>query len=54
MKCLIFDLDGTLGNTLPLCIAAFKQAIEPLAGRSLSDAEIIATFGLGKRERCGR
>ncbi|MDO3411714.1 HAD family hydrolase [Saccharibacillus sp. CPCC 101409] len=45
MKCIIFDLDGTLGNTLPLCIAAFKKAIEPLAGRSLSDREIVATFG---------
>ena len=41
----IFDLDGTLGNTLPLCIAAFRQAIEPLAARTLTDAEIIATFG---------
>ncbi len=41
----IFDLDGTLGNTLPLCIAAFREAIEPLAGRTLSDADIIATFG---------
>ncbi|MBD0379888.1 HAD family hydrolase [Paenibacillus sedimenti] len=45
MKCIIFDLDGTIGNTLPLCIAAFKKSIEPLAGRSLSDQEIIATFG---------
>ncbi|MGG1880737.1 HAD family hydrolase [Paenibacillus cisolokensis] len=45
MKCIIFDLDGTLGNTLPLCIAAFKASIEPLAGRSLTDQEIIATFG---------
>lgn len=45
MKCIIFDLDGTIGNTLPLCIAAFKQAIEPLAGRVLSDKEIIDTFG---------
>ncbi|WP_248927726.1 HAD family hydrolase [Paenibacillus hamazuiensis] len=44
-KCIIFDLDGTIGNTLPLCIAAFKKAIEPLAGRVLSDKEIIATFG---------
>ncbi len=42
---IIFDLDGTLGNTLPLCIAAFREAIEPLAGRGLSDADIIATFG---------
>lgn len=45
MKCIIFDLDGTIGNTLPLCIAAFKKAIEPLAGRTLSDQEIIDTFG---------
>lgn len=41
----LFDLDGTLGNTLPVCIGAFRQAIEPFAGRPLSDAEIIATFG---------
>ncbi len=45
LKCMIFDLDGTIGNTLPLCIAAFKQAIEPLAGRVLSDQEIMDTFG---------
>lgn len=42
---LLFDLDGTLGNTVPLCIAAFREAIEPLANRTLSDEEIIATFG---------
>lgn len=41
----LFDLDGTLGNTLPVCIGAFRQAIEPFAGRKLSDAEIVATFG---------
>ncbi len=42
---ILFDLDGTLGNTLPVCIGAFRRAIEPFAGRELSDAEIIATFG---------
>ena len=42
---IIFDLDGTVANTLPLCIRAFKEAIEPLINRSLSDEEIIATFG---------
>ena len=41
----LFDLDGTLGNTLPLCIEAFRKAIEPLANKTLSDAEIIAQFG---------
>lgn len=45
LRGVIFDLDGTLGNTLPLCITAFRAAIEPLAGRTLTDAEIIATFG---------
>ena len=45
IKAVIFDLDGTLGNTLPLCIRAFRQSIEPLIKRSVSDAEIVATFG---------
>ena len=45
MKTILFDFDGTIGNTLPLCIAAFREAIEPLAGRHLDDEEIIATFG---------
>ncbi|GJH40972.1 hypothetical protein RCZ04_15220 [Capnocytophaga sp. HP1101] len=42
---LIFDLDGTLGETLPLCIEAFHRSIEPLVGRHVSDKEIIDTFG---------
>jgi phosphoglycolate phosphatase-like HAD superfamily hydrolase len=45
IKAVIFDLDGTLGNTLPLCISAFRKSIEPLINRSLSEEEIIATFG---------
>ncbi|MFC4099096.1 HAD family hydrolase [Paenibacillus xanthanilyticus] len=45
LKAIIFDLDGTIGNTLPLCIAAFKAAIEPHAGRTLGEQEIIDTFG---------
>ena len=45
IRAVIFDLDGTLGNTLPLCIQAFRQSVEPLINRSISDAEIIATFG---------
>ncbi len=45
IKAIIFDLDGTLANTLPLCIQAFRQSVEPLINRSISDSEIIATFG---------
>jgi len=45
LRGVIFDLDGTLADTLPLGIVAFRRAIEPLAGRTLTDAEIVATFG---------
>jgi phosphoglycolate phosphatase-like HAD superfamily hydrolase len=45
IKAVIFDLDGTLANTLPLCIRAFRQSVEPLVNRAISDEEIIATFG---------
>lgn len=44
-KGIIFDLDGTLTDTLSMCVQAFRQAIEPLSGRSFSDEEIVATFG---------
>ena len=44
-RAVLFDLDGTLADTLPLCIRAFREAIEPAAGRAVSDAEIVATFG---------
>ncbi|HWB24107.1 MAG TPA: HAD family hydrolase [Chitinophagaceae bacterium] len=45
IKGVIFDLDGTIADTLPLCIEAFRLAIEPLAQKQLTDKEIIATFG---------
>lgn len=45
LKAVLFDFDGTVGNTLPLRIAAFQKAITPLAGRSFSEREIVATFG---------
>lgn len=45
IKAMIFDLDGTIGNTLPLCIKAFRIVIEPFMEKSISDEEIVATFG---------
>lgn len=45
IKAVIFDLDGTLGNTIPLCIEAFRKSIEPLIGKGITDEEITATFG---------
>ncbi len=45
IKAVFFDLDGTIGDTLPLCVEAFKRAIEPLAGRTFTNKEIMDTFG---------
>ena len=44
-KTVIFDLDGTIADTLPLCIAAFKKSIEPLLQKEISEQDIISTFG---------
>lgn len=41
----IFDLDGTLGDTLPVCFAAFRTVFEEYLGESPDDAEIQAMFG---------
>ena len=41
----IFDLDGTLGNTLPVCYAAFQHVFAEYLGRQYTDAEVAALFG---------
>ncbi|MCI8639469.1 MAG: HAD-IA family hydrolase [Coprococcus sp.] len=48
IKMVAFDLDGTIGDTIPLCIEAFRQAVSPYAGHTLSDKEIVQTFGLNE------
>lgn len=45
IKAVIFDLDGTLADTIPLCIEAFRKTVEPRVQRSLSNEEIKASFG---------
>lgn len=45
LKAMIFDLDGTLGDTLPICVEGFKLALEPLMGRELANEEIYSYFG---------
>ena len=45
LRGVIFDLDGTLADTLPLCVVALRAALSPIAGRTLSDEEIMAAFG---------
>jgi phosphoglycolate phosphatase/pyrophosphatase PpaX len=45
LKSVIFDMDGTIIDSLPLCVAAFQSALEPIARRSISDEEVLASFG---------
>ena len=42
---LIFDMDGTLGNTLPSILVALRETFARFAGRIYTDDEITAMFG---------
>lgn len=48
MQNLIFDLDGTLGDSLPICIAAFQEAVEPFIKTKLPESEITRYFGISE------
>lgn len=41
----IFDLDGTLGDTLPVCFEAFRRVFRSFLGVTYSDREIRTMFG---------
>ncbi|MDO4586120.1 MAG: HAD family hydrolase [Planctomycetia bacterium] len=45
IKAVLFDFDGTVADTLVLCIEAFKNAVESFTQNRLTDQEIIASFG---------
>ncbi|WP_261129784.1 HAD family hydrolase [Bacillus sp. Marseille-Q3570] len=45
MKALIFDFDGTLANTLPVCFHAFQAVFNRFDERDLTDDEIKEMFG---------
>lgn len=46
IRAIAFDLDGTIGETIPMCLSAFRRAVSPFAGHELSDEEIAPTLGL--------
>jgi phosphoglycolate phosphatase/pyrophosphatase PpaX len=45
MKAIIFDFDGTLANTLPICYFAFQNVFKEFDNKDLSPEEIKAMFG---------
>jgi pyrophosphatase PpaX len=44
-KGIIFDFDGTIADTLPLCFHSFKEIFSKYDQRDLSTEEIIDMFG---------
>ena len=36
----MFDMDGTIGDTLPMCDEAFKRAVEPYLQRAMTEEEM--------------
>ncbi len=49
IKVVAFDFDGTLADTLPLCVKAFQTALEPRLGRIITLDEVGAVCGVNER-----
>jgi pyrophosphatase PpaX len=45
LRGIIFDFDGTIADTLPVCLEAFRVALRDDLGRDLSDDELLPLFG---------
>ena len=41
----LFDFDGTLADTLPICIRGIAEAFEKFDGRKLAAKDVVAMFG---------
>ncbi len=41
-----FDMDGTIADTIPICIRAFQKGVSSYTSHALSETEIRRTFGL--------
>jgi pyrophosphatase PpaX len=45
IKAVIFDFDGTLADTLPVCFLAFEAVFREFDNREVTKEEIKAMFG---------
>ncbi len=44
-KTIVFDFDGTVADTLPVCFYAFQQVFYKFDGLDLSEEDILSMFG---------
>jgi len=54
LKNIIFDLDGTITDTLPVIFDAFNHIVSPYSGRRHDDDEIYSYFGPPEEEILAR
>jgi pyrophosphatase PpaX len=52
-QAIIFDRDGTLVDSLPMIVSAFRHGIEPYADRMPGESEWFQAFGPPEREVLG-
>ncbi len=45
LAAIVFDLDGTLADNLPVVMQAYRRTFKQFTGRTYSDADIVALFG---------
>lgn len=48
-KVIVFDMDGTLGDTLPLCVEAFRRCVAEQTGKTPSEKQVLQHFGKSDR-----
>ena len=49
LKAVIFDMDGTLGDTIALCVETFRRCAQEYTGRRPSEQEVLSHFGVSDR-----
>ena len=49
LKAIIFDMDGTLGDTVALCVEAYRQTTAEISGRLPDAEEVLGLFGISDR-----
>lgn len=49
IKAVLFDMDGTLGDTLPLCIESYRTCVEEEGHPRPSAEKVVSYFGLSDR-----
>lgn len=49
LKAVIFDMDGTLGDTIPLCVEAYRQCVEEATGKRPAEHDVTRHFGISDR-----